>query len=186
MNSAAGAPAAATTAPPTAGPSDERDREADVQRGVRLAFCLLRLRSRLLSELAALSAGCAALDRARPLPPPRAAARLRPMPRCRRALQGPAQPGSEKCHRSTASPAVATASKKYSALSSLRRGGRLYPRDQPRHDERRQRLPREQQRGDRERAVGVVEDCQRQRDQPTHDPDPVDRVCADDPAQARR
>ena len=54
-------------------------------------------------------------------------------------------PGSQKCQRSSASAAVATASKTYRPLSSLRRGGRLGASDQGRNDERRQRLAGEQQ-----------------------------------------
>jgi hypothetical protein len=55
--------------------------------------------------------------------------------------------------------------------------------DDGRHEERGQRLPGEQQRGDRQGAVGVVEYGERQGDQADPAPQPVDRVGGEDPAQ---
>jgi hypothetical protein len=68
----------------------------------------------------------------------------------------------------TASAAVVTASKKYSPLSSL-----------PRTDA----STREEQRGDGDGAVSVVEDRHHQGDQAEPGPQPVDRVGAEDSAQ---
>ena len=105
----------------------ERDREGDVERGVRLAFGLLRacLERSCSRRAGAVRVGAALRPaRARPAPPPRAAARWRRAPPCRRAPPARSTAGSQKCHSRTASAAVATASKQVqpAELAAPRRG----------------------------------------------------------------
>jgi hypothetical protein len=62
--------------------------------------------------------------------------------------------------------------------------GCLDARDERGDDERRERLPGEQQRGDREGVLGVVEDGERKRDETEPAAEAVDRVGEEDPAQS--
>ncbi len=121
--------------------------------------------------------------RARRARPPRAAARSRRAQRCRRAAPAAAPPAARSARAARPARSWRAASKKYRPLSSPRRGRGLHARDHGGHDERRHDLAGEQQRGDRERAVGVVEDRHRERDEAEPGAEAVDGVGADDPAQ---
>ncbi len=122
MNSAAGAPAAATTTPAIAGPSMNVAGEGDVERRVRLP--LGRLRERLADPCRpplgvsnrtcacsraarAVSARSSALVASAAVPSSATSSRIA---------------GSQKCQSSTASSAVAMPSNTYSPLSTPRRG----------------------------------------------------------------
>ena len=186
MNSAAGAPAAATTAPPSAGPATNAIEKPMFSAALRLAFCLLRAVLEAPHRNLPRRPAVPRPDRARPAPPPRAAARWRPAPPSRRAPPGAARPAARSATASTASAAVATASKKYSALSSLRRAD-ASTRAISAGTRNAGSACQANSSAATASALWVWSNtASDSATRPTHDPEPVDRVGGDDPAQPRR
>src|SRR5271165_4609269 len=187
MKSAVGAPAVATSAPPSTGPSTN-----DAEKAILSAAFALR------------SPSCTLSTRSRPGCSPSTRSSLSVVPTisastCLRATSATSARRSEAA-TSAAVPSSAVSSStagsensqstRHDGLEGVERtqlaaaSGCLYPRNEHGHDERGQGLPDEQQPRDRERTLSVVEYGDHQGDQADPAAQPVDRVRDKNPAQS--
>ena len=185
MNSAVGAPAAATTAPPITGPSTNVAEKATFSAAFALRSGLRgRTSSRALARLARSSQAAPATCLAR-------GGHLGAQQRAGRQRRGSVERDEQQHGRQPEVPQQDRERGGRDRLEDVQpaqlaaTGGRLDPGDDRGHDERGQGLPGEEQRRDRDRAVRVVEDGERQGDQAEPGAQPVDRVGGDDPPQPR-
>ena len=189
----------------------ERDREGDVERGVRAALGRLRVLvdAREPGGLSGLSCvsfgargylrhehllgfGCSAHRvrvRERSAGHPRD---LRAQQRVRRQRRGPVEEGEHEHRGQRETPYGGGERGRGDSLEEVQRAqhaaapGCLGARDHGRDQECRQRLPGQQKRRDAQRAVRVVEHGERQSDQAEPAAEAVDRVREEDPAQPAR